>query len=859
MHRCSVDVTATDKEGKSVLHHAAESGNVGVIETFIRLGADVNRVDSKGKTALYYAVHSGSINAMNELVRLGADVNHRDNKGKTALHDAVQSGSVNVINALVGLGADVNCIDMEGKTPLFYRTWSFSISEVVVPLLVGSGANVNHTDNTGQTAFGYAFEKWDTTTIRALAKAGANVNQQRADGKTAVHIASIGGNAELIEQLASSGADVNLADSSGKTPLEYGLDQYNDKVIKALVSAGADINQQDAEGKTLLHRAVQNGRWGPIDMLVRAGADLNRADSEGKTVLHYALERADMGSFRQFVDSGADVNRQDKNGRTVLHYACRRADNRLISALKPFNANPNLVDNDGKTAFDYLLSDYPSLLISFIEFPGLLLDDRAIKAIRSSRIDGSFLRYNLSERLRASPNQNIREFLEAVVEKEFPAQWRADVHSFEHSPFRHFCFQQHPNPNNPNLYQVRTNKWNAAIEKELFFEIVLDVWDVERIGKRLDEYFNDCAIRRPATKYYSLMLHQEELHEHPEKILTTLNELFGQSRASELDVTFVDEQGEDAGGLGRQLISRLFSELCEKMEFEKCENNLYRPILKQNSNGDFLPLSEADRATYRALGNLIMFCLNSSESYPTGMILDQGVLDALKSIQHQDNFDEQFCIFEKLSNYNEGDIQQVKRLKRYLAMADDATLQEIAMVLGIDEDADTMKSHLPSIKDRLQKYILDNMITPRLAPLRQIANGMRDSPFRNNLNFDQLQTVYDSAELSQFLQGTVSKQDIIDRLVFSERIPERVQNLLIDWIQKSDKEMLQFFLFALSGSSALGSDIKIKIEPGSQISFHTCGYQVDLDYENIQTETDLAERFDIAFQAIKADPRFDVR
>jgi ankyrin repeat protein len=40
-----------DKEGRSCLHYAAESGNMTMIKTLLAEGLDINKVDNKGDTA----------------------------------------------------------------------------------------------------------------------------------------------------------------------------------------------------------------------------------------------------------------------------------------------------------------------------------------------------------------------------------------------------------------------------------------------------------------------------------------------------------------------------------------------------------------------------------------------------------------------------------------------------------------------------------------------------------------------------------------------------------------------------------------------------------------------------------------
>lgn len=845
-----VEATTDAQVRFSALLMAAMNGNNELMQTLVGMGVDSNYKSplDGGSVLLTCCRMSVDLEVIKTLIGLGANVKHADDKGLTALHHTARSLShkgfvercfpqlkanidqAKTIEFLLQSGLDINVADKEGKTALHHAVEAGDTR--MCETLIRFGADVNLADKNGQTALSSAIGAWELNIIEVLVDAGADLKQVSETGATALHIASEKNAVALIEKLVKLGIDINRLDKDGRPALEHALSRSSDEAIKALIRLGADVNVPDAHGKTMLHRAAQGFSRNRIYDLVQLGADINRQDTSGKTALHYACQ----AGKRDFIELIASFERVDSN----------------------------LVDKEGKTAFDYALEAFDETegstrtIMTYLECFRDVINDHARESINSSRLNLSILIYHERERLGWTFSSEVKKLLETLIIKTYQLQWQADQSQL---PSHHFYFYQ--DPSNPNRYQVRTGRFSGFIEKERFFQIVLVSLNEEHIERRLTYHLVPAAevstISPSTTSNYSLTLHQTELHEHPEKILATLNELFTQARASTLYITFAGEEGIDAGGLRRQFVSRLFSELCEKMKFEKCENKLFRPILQQDSEGNFLPLTDVEKATYHHLGNLIMFCLNASESYPTGMVLDQGVLDAMRFMP-KDTYtpDELFAIFERLASYNESDIQLVERFKKYLAMPDDATLQEMAQVIGIDEDIATMKSHLPEIVAALQKYMHDNIFMPRLAPLHEIAVGMRLSPFRDRIDFEKVQQQH-PAELSRWLQGTVSKQDIIEKLEFSETAPAHVQDFLKGWIQGADEEKLRLFLFAVSGSSALGAGARIKIANGSSIAFHTCGFQIDLDYENIATESDLAERLDVALHVIKADPRFDAR
>ncbi|KAM8934194.1 uncharacterized protein RCH25_004616 [Pelodytes ibericus] len=85
--------SSTDKEEKSLLHHAASSGNEDICQVLLDTNVgmmNVDRQDIFGKTALHYAVQSGNYDIMKLLLKNGAKSEIPDKDSKTALDVAIQ-------------------------------------------------------------------------------------------------------------------------------------------------------------------------------------------------------------------------------------------------------------------------------------------------------------------------------------------------------------------------------------------------------------------------------------------------------------------------------------------------------------------------------------------------------------------------------------------------------------------------------------------------------------------------------------------------------------------------------------------------------------------------------------------------
>lgn len=89
------------------------------IPGLIERGAKPGAVDEKGRTLLHYAAEKGDIKLINYLTRkLRINPNIQDHSGQTAMHMAATQFYGNVITALHKVGGDVNATDKMGLRPL---------------------------------------------------------------------------------------------------------------------------------------------------------------------------------------------------------------------------------------------------------------------------------------------------------------------------------------------------------------------------------------------------------------------------------------------------------------------------------------------------------------------------------------------------------------------------------------------------------------------------------------------------------------------------------------------------------------------------------------------------------------------
>ena len=101
------------RQNLGLLHGAAQSDSVDLIELLIDKGIGVNVKNWTGQTPLHSACRSGNREVVKFLIDKGADVNAKTEgqnqrlAGRTPLYNAVMSGNKEIVELLISEGAEV--------------------------------------------------------------------------------------------------------------------------------------------------------------------------------------------------------------------------------------------------------------------------------------------------------------------------------------------------------------------------------------------------------------------------------------------------------------------------------------------------------------------------------------------------------------------------------------------------------------------------------------------------------------------------------------------------------------------------------------------------------------------------------
>ena len=347
-----LDPNYTFVNGDTLLHRAADHGNLSIVQALLKKGADPNALNKRNQPPLSrifanthdagYAAHEGDI--VQALLKAGAKVNS-DELGKT-LASYVQ--------------------DMGIIIPLSRKEQDEFIAGLHALLKAGFKVPANILLNFGNRNMPDA--KWEEVALMLL-EHGADPKAKDEDGTTTLMGAGCLG-PRIAQKLLDAGVDPNAVTKDGDSALKTALSKNRLRIAKLLHDRGVHYGGElfichpdcmqimlDDGAKipaTIYKNLLEHGTGHfshlsltqeqyacIINLLKKAGADpyaLSIDDLLSESWINPLAKKA-------FVLSGPDPQAKDKDGSTVLFLAEGADIEKLIRA----GADPRAVNNKGQT------------------------------------------------------------------------------------------------------------------------------------------------------------------------------------------------------------------------------------------------------------------------------------------------------------------------------------------------------------------------------------------------------------------------------------------------------------------------------------------------------------------------------
>ncbi len=97
---------------------AVEARNMGALNLLIRAGARIDNRDRDDRTALGLAAQTGQVAFVRALLEAGADPEYQGQRRETPLLKAARQGHLDVVRILIEAGAEADTSDLTGRTAL---------------------------------------------------------------------------------------------------------------------------------------------------------------------------------------------------------------------------------------------------------------------------------------------------------------------------------------------------------------------------------------------------------------------------------------------------------------------------------------------------------------------------------------------------------------------------------------------------------------------------------------------------------------------------------------------------------------------------------------------------------------------
>lgn len=163
------DINVANEHFGSILHVAAENGQLEVVKCLLANGGNISVVNKYGATIAHRAKKSEIMKYL--LSQEPKLANTRDKGGNTPLHKIAAMRAVGSAKVLLESGADLKAVNNRGLSALHYAA-DYSGS-AMCEFLISQGLDVNVKDNKGNTPLDAAIKDKKTKLVELLKKHGA--------------------------------------------------------------------------------------------------------------------------------------------------------------------------------------------------------------------------------------------------------------------------------------------------------------------------------------------------------------------------------------------------------------------------------------------------------------------------------------------------------------------------------------------------------------------------------------------------------------------------------------------------------------------------------------------------------------
>ena len=326
---------------------AAENGSLEMLEFLYSISSEwEEHLFESSLTPFIYGVKSGNIEVVNFYLKRGEDINQVAYDDTNAIYYSLKNNDYEMTRFLIDNGVNVNCMWESGATPLMFAIESKSID--LVKLLLNNKTKI-FPEGINSKMLISAVVKADLYEIADM------VLNKIENGS---ELLEKGYNFSVINDTPNSYTYFvkrvkTLPDDFDSMYINNTINN-SPKNVKAMIDMGFPVDrmiQSDPAAPALAHAAACNlVEIGQI--LIDAGADVNKIDAIGQTPLMDASYNGYLDFVKLLLDNSAVINNSCDLGYTPLHYSVLSENHELVKYLLENGANPHTKNKYSRTPLE---------------------------------------------------------------------------------------------------------------------------------------------------------------------------------------------------------------------------------------------------------------------------------------------------------------------------------------------------------------------------------------------------------------------------------------------------------------------------------------------------------------------------
>ena len=370
---CPSTISMVDNNGRGLMHAAAHSNNVELIEYLAdEYHFKSDAMDNTGMTPLHIAAEIGNFVAFKVLINYinkSGNCNPVSHDGKTPFSLACENGHYLITSYLVEdlkVSVDVPSTTSTTYTPLHSAASNNKVATVHL-LVEKFSVDVNcslHEDNS--TPLHLATIKGHVAVVLYLTRLPqCNVTATLTDGSTVLHLSSKHGHYHLVKHFVKNHQQLltssTLYDNSNMTPLHYAYKESHLSIVQCLTEQGhldtaPVLSAANTDGCNIIHCASKCS-MAIMEYLINClkSKDLvylcEARNSLGQTPLYMVCMEGNIKVLKSLATlCPSTISMVDNNGRGLMHVAAHSTSVDLIKYLaEEHNFTADSPDNDGET------------------------------------------------------------------------------------------------------------------------------------------------------------------------------------------------------------------------------------------------------------------------------------------------------------------------------------------------------------------------------------------------------------------------------------------------------------------------------------------------------------------------------